>query len=119
MIRPNDFARLWADTGDEVLGAVRAVGETGWYVLGAEVRVPTLGGAPVTLRVPAGTPTGRVLRVRGRGAPKPGGGTGDLLVTVEVQVPAELDDATRAAVTALREAAAGEDPRAALFERSR
>ena len=67
-------------------------------------RCPTLGGAPVTLRIPPGTPNGRVLRVRGRGAPRKDGCKGDLLVTVDVQVPAELDEATRAAVTAYREA---------------
>lgn len=87
--------------------------------LGAEIAVPTLGGAPVTLRIAPGTPTGRVLRVRGRGAPTKGDGRGDLLVTVEVQVPTELDDAARAAVEAYRDATSGKDPRAALFsERS-
>ena len=87
--------------------------------LGAEIKVPTIDGAPVTLRIPAGTPNGRVLRVRGRGATKKDGSKGDLLVTVDVQVPAELDEASRAAVTAYREAraAAGAgDPRAALFQ---
>jgi molecular chaperone DnaJ len=86
--------------------------------LGAEIKVPTLGGAPVTLRIPAGTPNARVFRVRGRGATRKDGSKGDLLVTVEVQVPAQLDDAARAAVTAYRDATAGRNPRAALFERS-
>jgi molecular chaperone DnaJ len=84
--------------------------------LGAEIKVPTLGGPPVTLRIPPGTPNGRVMRVRGRGAQRKDGTKGDLLVTLDVQVPAELDDATREAVTAFREARKGEDPRAALFE---
>ncbi len=83
--------------------------------LGAEIRVPTLGGPPVTLRIPAGTPNGRVFRVRGRGVGGKGDATGDLLVTVEVQVPADLDDKARAAVQAYREAVNGTDPRAALF----
>lgn len=86
--------------------------------LGAEITVPTLGGAPVTLRIAPGTPSGRVLRVRGRGAPGKGGVRGDLLVTVEVQVPTELGDAARSAVQAYREATAGQNPRTALFERS-
>jgi len=86
--------------------------------LGAEIKVPTLGGSPVTLRIPAGTPNGRVLRVRGRGATRKDGSKGDLLVTVEVEVPAQLDDAARAAIAAYREATAGRDPRAGLFERS-
>lgn len=57
--------------------------------LGANVKVPTLNG-PVTLKVPAGTPAGKTFRIRGKGAPKPRGGTGDLLVTVNVDVPAKL-----------------------------
>ncbi len=84
--------------------------------LGAEIKVPTLGGPPVTLRIPAGTPNGRVFRVRGRGAPRKDGSKGDLLVSVDVQVPDTLDESTRAAVTAYRDARSGADPRAALFE---
>jgi molecular chaperone DnaJ len=84
--------------------------------LGAEIKVPTLGGSPVTLRIPAGTPNGRVFRVRGRGAPRKDGSKGDLLVTVDVQVPDTLDEASRAAVTAYRDARSGADPRAALFQ---
>ncbi len=84
--------------------------------LGADIKVPTLGGAPVTLKVPAGTPNGRSFRVRGRGVQRKDGHKGDLLVTVEVQVPARLDDKARAAVEALREATAGSDLRANLFD---
>ena len=63
--------------------------------------MPTLAG-PVTLRVPAGTPTGRTFRVKGRGVPAgKKSATGDLLVTVEVSVPAVLTDDQRAAVEAL------------------
>jgi molecular chaperone DnaJ len=72
--------------------------------LGADVKVPTLDGPPVTLRIPAGTRSGRTLRVRGQGVPKRGGGRGDLLVTVEVAVPATLTDAERRAIEALAEA---------------
>jgi molecular chaperone DnaJ len=57
--------------------------------LGAKVTVPTLD-EPVTVKVPSGTQSGKTLRVRGRGAPRPGGGQGDLLVTVDVQVPTKL-----------------------------
>lgn len=80
--------------------------------LGTTVSVPTLDG-PVQLKVPAGTPSGRVLRVRGRGA-KAAGGAGDLLVTLEVTVPVELSDAERAAVEALRDAMNDRNPRAHL-----
>jgi molecular chaperone DnaJ len=64
--------------------------------LGTTIRVPTLDGA-VTLKVPAGTPSGRTLRVRGRGAPKRGG-HGDLLVTVDVAIPASLTDDAKEAL---------------------
>jgi molecular chaperone DnaJ len=66
--------------------------------LGTTVKVPTLDD-PVTVRIPAGTPTGKTFRVKGRGVPGHGRtGTGDLLVTVEVSVPASLTDEQRAAV---------------------
>jgi molecular chaperone DnaJ len=82
--------------------------------LGAEVRVPTLD-EPVTMRIPPGTPTGKTLRVRGRGVPSSNGsGPGDLLVTVDVQVPAELNDEQRTAVEALK-TAFPDDPRAKLM----
>jgi molecular chaperone DnaJ len=57
--------------------------------LGAKIQVPTLD-SPVTVKVPAGTNSGKTLRVRGQGAPRQGGGTGDLLVKVDVQVPKKL-----------------------------
>jgi molecular chaperone DnaJ len=56
--------------------------------LGANVQVPTLNG-PVTLKVPAGTPSGKTFRIKGKGVPKKGG-HGDLLATVEVDVPSKL-----------------------------
>jgi molecular chaperone DnaJ len=91
--------------------------------LGAEIKVPTLGGSPVTLKIPPGTPNGRVFRVRGRGVKRTSGAsvgtTGDLLVTVQVQVPAVLDEKAREAVRAYREATGGSDLRANLFEASR
>ncbi len=84
--------------------------------LGSEIKVPTLGGAPVTLRLPAGTPNGRTFRVRGRGVTKADGSSGDLLATVVVQVPANLNEAAKEAVVAYREATAGKPLRANLFE---
>jgi molecular chaperone DnaJ len=80
--------------------------------LGAEVKVPTLDGA-VTVRIPAGTASGKALRVRGRGMPKAGGGAGDLLVTVDVVVPQALSDEQRQAVEALA-ATESANPRAHL-----
>lgn len=57
--------------------------------LGAQVDVPTLDGH-VTVKVPPGTQHGKTMRVRGRGGPRPKGGNGDLLVTIEVEVPQKL-----------------------------
>ena len=58
--------------------------------LGADIKVPTLGGEDVTVRLAAGTPTGRVLRVKGRGITK-GHTVGDLLVTIDIQVPRRVE----------------------------
>ena len=81
--------------------------------LGADITVPTLADGPVTLRVPAGTRSGRTFRVRGKGIGGPKG-RGDLLVTVEVAVPSKLSSAERKAVEALQAAANGASPRAHL-----
>jgi molecular chaperone DnaJ len=83
--------------------------------LGAEIRVPTLGGSPVTLKVPPGTPNGRTFRVRGKGAQRSDGSRGDLLVTVEVAVPQRVDGAAKAALEAFRDATSGDDVRAELL----
>ncbi|HEX2855857.1 MAG TPA: molecular chaperone DnaJ [Propionibacteriaceae bacterium] len=84
--------------------------------LGAEIEVPTLGGSPVTLRVPAGTPNGRTFRVRGKGVSRTNGTHGDLLVTVEVQVPGTLTDAARQALEEYTRAVGPLNPRATLFQ---
>jgi len=86
--------------------------------LGAEIEVPTLGGVPVTLRVPAGTPNGRTFRVRGKGVAKRDGSRGDLLVSVEVVVPESLSDEARAALTSFGTAVGEVNPRAKLFTRA-
>ncbi len=81
--------------------------------LGADIKVPTLD-AQVTVRIPPGTPSGKTLRVRGKGVAGEGHGkAGDLLVTVDVQVPVHLTAAQRDAVEALA-AALDDDPRDAL-----
>jgi molecular chaperone DnaJ len=81
--------------------------------LGADVKVPTLDGL-VTVRIPAGTPSGKVLRVRGKGVTADGAKKGgDLLVTVEVQVPVNLTGPQREALENLA-TVLDEDPRAAL-----
>ncbi|MGG2462060.1 molecular chaperone DnaJ [Streptomyces sp. RGM 3693] len=84
--------------------------------LGGEIKVPTLGGPPVTLKLPAGTPNGRTMRARGKGAARKDGTRGDLLVTIEVVVPGDLGDKAKEALESYREATAGPDPRAELFQ---
>lgn len=83
--------------------------------LGAEIKIPTLNGPSVKLRVPANTPNGRTLRVRGKGVRRKDGTMGDLLVTVQVQVPDQLSDAAKEALKEYAEKSGQEDPRAALF----
>ncbi|MEZ0384214.1 MULTISPECIES: molecular chaperone DnaJ [Mycobacteriaceae] len=81
--------------------------------LGTTLSVPTLDGK-VGVRVPKGTADGRILRVRGRGVPKRGGGNGDLLVTVKVAVPPNLEGHAQEALEAYAaaERSSGFDPRA-------
>src|ERR1700760_3945209 len=87
--------------------------------LGAEVKVPSHRGAPVTVRIPPGTPNGRTFMVRGKGVRRKDGTTGNLLVTVEVMVPKDLNSKARSAIEELREATAGQDPREELLARAR
>jgi len=105
--------RLFGRSGDNLTITVPVSFDEA--ALGAEIKVPTLGGAPVTVRIPAGTPSGRTFRVRGRGAPHKDGTKGDLLVSTEVQVPPALNDEARAAVEAFREATGGVDLRSGMF----
>jgi len=83
--------------------------------LGAEVMVPTLNGRPVGVKIPPGTPNGRVLRVRGKGARRADGTYGDLLVTIKVLVPDTLDQPAKDALAKYAEATAGNDVRAKLL----
>ena len=78
--------------------------------LGADVTVPTQDGGSVTLRIPAGTRSGRTFRVKGRGITT-GKKTGDLLATVEVAVPSKLSAAERKALEAFQAASNGVNPR--------
>lgn len=81
--------------------------------LGATIEVPTLDGSTVRVKVPEGTPSGRVLRVKGKGIP---GSKGDLLITVQVVVPQRLSSAAREAVQAFGIATSGQDVRADLLD---
>ena len=79
--------------------------------LGADIKVPTLAGDDVTVRIAPGTPNGRTLRVKGRGITK-GSTTGDLLVTVEVQVPQRVDGKALDALKTFAEETSSQDVRA-------
>ena len=78
--------------------------------LGADIKVPTMAGDDVTVRIAPGTPNGRTLRVKGRGITK-GSTTGDLLVTVEVQVPQRVDGKALDALKTFAEETSTEDVR--------
>ncbi len=80
--------------------------------LGAEINVPTLDGK-VRLRIPAGTPSGKILRVSGKGVAS-AKTTGDLLVTIEVVVPKHLSDEQRSLLEQFRDSGTVDDPRAHL-----
>lgn len=69
-------------------------------VLGAKVKIPTLNGSTVTVKIPAGTQSGRVFRVRGRGI-EGSSGTGDLLATMNVHVPQSVGDKERSLIEEL------------------
>ncbi len=86
--------------------------------LGATIEVPTLDGDPVRLRVAPGTPSGRVLRVKGRGV-KTGGKTGDLLATVHVVVPSHLSGDAKKKLEEFAAALPPENPREELLEKAR
>ena len=78
--------------------------------LGADIKVPTLDGEEVTVRIAPGTPNGRTLRVKGRGIKK-GSVTGDLLATIDVQVPQKIEGEAAEALLRFAEITAAHDVR--------
>jgi molecular chaperone DnaJ len=83
--------------------------------LGATVEVPTPYGERLSLKVPAGSEDGKLLKLRGHGAPAlKGSGRGDLVVRLRVSVPKKLTKKEREAIEALK-TASREDPRETLF----
>jgi molecular chaperone DnaJ len=85
--------------------------------LGADISVPTLSGEDVTVRLAPGTQNGKVLRVKGRGVTKDFQ-SGDLLITVEVQVPRRLDSKAKQSLQEFAEATKDDSPRKELKERA-
>ena len=86
--------------------------------LGATIQVPTLGGDPVKLRVAPGTPSGRVLRVKGRGV-ETSKGTGDLLAVVQIAVPSHLSKDAEEKLKAFAAELPDENPRDDLIAKAR
>ena len=86
--------------------------------LGADIKVPTMSGDDVTVRIAPGTSNGRTLRVKGRGITK-GSTTGDLLVTVDVQVPQRVDGKALDALKVFAQETAHENVRADLEAKSK
>jgi molecular chaperone DnaJ len=83
--------------------------------LGATVEVPTPDGGRISLKVPPGSQDGKLLKVKGRGAPKlNGGGKGDLLARLRVVIPTKLTKAEREALENLQKVSR-EDPREKVF----
>ena len=84
------------------------------YALGATVEIPTPDGR-VSLKVPGGSQDGKLLRVKGRGAPKlKSDGRGDLIARLRVQVPSKLTKAQREALEGYGKASKT-NPREKLF----
>jgi len=86
--------------------------------LGATIQVPTLGGDPVKLRVAPGTPSGRVLRVKGRGV-ETSKGIGDLLAEVQVAVPSHLSKEAEQKLGEFEALLPDENPREELLAKAR
>ncbi|MEY4323408.1 MAG: molecular chaperone DnaJ [Actinomycetota bacterium] len=86
--------------------------------LGSEVAVPVVTGGSVTLKIPAGTMSGKTFRVKGRGVPTAKGKAGDLLVTVEIAVPQKLSKAAREALESYQKATSEDNVRADLLARA-
>ena len=86
--------------------------------LGADIKVPTLEGDEVTVRIAPGTPSGRTLRVKGRGVKK-GSHAGDLMITIDVRVPQRVEGAAKKAIEEFAKATKDFDPRAELRSKAK
>jgi molecular chaperone DnaJ len=86
--------------------------------LGADIKVPTLEGDEVTVRIAPGTPSGRTLRVKGRGVKK-GSHAGDLMITIDVRVPQRVEGAAKKAIEEFANATKDFDPRSDLNSKAK
>lgn len=87
-------------------------------VNGADIKVPVLEGAPVTIRIPAGTKSNTKFRARGKGVPKANGAHGDLIVSVDIAVPTELSEDAQRALNLFASATSEFDPRAEFISKT-
>jgi molecular chaperone DnaJ len=85
--------------------------------LGADIPVPTLSGEEVVVRLAPGTANGKILRVKNRGVKKDTH-TGDLLITVEVQIPQRVEGKAKEALETFAELTKSESPRTHFKERA-
>ena len=86
--------------------------------LGAQISVPVVTGGNVTLKIPAGTTSGKTFRVKGRGVTNAKGKQGDLLVTVELAIPLKLSKSAKSALETFAKETAEDDPREELLARA-
>ena len=84
--------------------------------LGANVELPLIDGSTVTVKVPAGSDSGRTLRLKGRGVVTKKG-TGDLLATISVVVPKDLTPEQLDSIKSLADSLDQSDPRAELMKK--
>ena len=86
--------------------------------LGADISVPTIEGDEVKVRINPGTQNGKTLRIKGRGVKK-GVNAGDLMATIEVQVPQRIDGKAKKALEEFASATSNEDVRSEFLQRSK
>ncbi len=91
----------------------------GEAALGATVEVPTIDGKTVQVKVPEGSSSDKLLRVRGKGLPNGKHGHGDLYVRLKVVVPKKMSEEARKAATLFAAATREADPRADFREMAR
>jgi molecular chaperone DnaJ len=95
-------SKVYERRGDDLIVSVPVPYSTA--ALGGKVEVPTPEG-PVQLTVPAGTEDGKLLRIKGRGAPRlKGSGKGDVLARIKLQVPKKVNKQQRELLEALQKA---------------
>jgi molecular chaperone DnaJ len=85
---------------------------------GAQISVPVVTGGNVTLKIPAGTTSGKIFRIKGRGVTNSKAKQGDLLVTVELAIPLKLSKQAKSALETFAKETEGDDPREELLTKA-